>query len=310
MLPEWVAQSPAPRPARRRSSAAARRFLEESGRFLESTVFAEQAARQPGLLQRLGARAKLIAIVGLLVAASFLHHLLSLWMLGAFAIIALLLSRLSPRVIFHRAMWAMPAMFALAALPAALNLITPGRALLVVYRAPGPWALGPLHLPGEVSITAPGAAGAALFVSRIAVGLLLALALTLTTRVQALLRAAYTRSTGPFVYTVAMMYRYLFLLLHTAEELHLARRARTIAPASAAQERRWAGRSIAFLFTRSRRLMEEVHLAMLARGYTGVPRTLTTSRFGRDEMAWLFVCAAVAAAALLLDRTLFRSLLW
>jgi len=275
--------------------------------FLERTFFAEEAARRPGLLQRLEARAKLGAVVALLVIASFLRHLPSLWLIGAFALAALLVSRVPPRTVFHRAVWAAPALFALAALPAMLSPFTPGRALLVLYHTPSSWSLA---LPREIAITAPGAAGVALFVSRIGVSLLLALMLTLTTRTQGLLRAAHTSATAPFVAVAAMAHRYLFLLLHTAEELHLARRARTVTPPAAREARQWAGRSIAFLFTRSRRLMEEIHLAMLARGYTGTPRTLTTSRFTAAEAVWLLICTAVAVGAVLLDRTILGGLAW
>ena len=49
---------------------------------------------------------------------------------------------------------------------------------------------------------------------------------------------------------------------------------------------------------------------MLARGYRGHPRALTTSRFTWREAAWLIACAAVAALALVLDRVVLRGLRW
>jgi hypothetical protein len=73
MLPEWVAQSPAPRPARR-SLAAARRFLDESA------VPREHCLRRAGGAAagccNASTRAKLVAIVGLL-SRQFLHHALA-----------------------------------------------------------------------------------------------------------------------------------------------------------------------------------------------------------------------------------------
>jgi len=298
VLPEWVSQPVAPKVTRGRRASAVGRFLRESARFVETTVFLERAARQPGLLQGLDARAKAISILGLLVGASFLHHVVSLWILGAFALGAMLASCLSPRVVFHRALWLMPGVFLLAALPAMLNVFTPGRALLVLHRAP------------ELAITQQGLAGAGLFVSRLAASVLLAFTLTLTTPAQDLFRAAYTSTTAPFVLVLTMMHRYLFLLLRTVEELHQARRARTISPAPAGEERRWVGSSIAFLFTRSRRLTEEVYQAMLARGYTGQPKALRGARFSWREAAWLAMCSAMVAGTLVLDRVILRSWVW
>ncbi len=297
-LPEWVSQPAAPRAARTRRASAVGRFLRESARFVEEAVFLERAARQPGLLQGLDARAKTISILGLLIGASFLHHVVSLWILGVFAVGAMLASRLSPRALFHRALWFVPGVFMLAALPAMMNVFTPGRAVLVLHREP------------EVAITQQGLAGAGLFASRLAVSVLLAFTLTLTTPAQDLFRAAYGSLTAPFVLVLTMMHRYLFLLLRTVEELHLARRARTISPAPAGEERRWVGSSIAFLFTRSRRLTEEVYQAMLARGYTGQPKALREARFGWREAAWLAVCGAMVAGTLYLDRVILRSWVW
>ena len=298
MLPEWVSQPVRPRAAHTRRASAVGRFLRENARFVEEAVFLERAARRPGWVQGLDARTKVISILGLLVGASFLHHVVSLWLLGVCALGAMLASRLSPRVVFHRALWLMPGVFLLAALPAMLNVFTPGRAVLVLHRAP------------ELAITQQGLAGAGLFISRLAVSVLLAFTLTLTTPAQDLFRAAYTSATAPFVLVLTMMHRYLFLLLRTVEELHLARRARTISPAPAGEERRWVGSSIAFLFTRSRRLTEEVYQAMLARGYTGQPKALRETRFGWREAAWLLTCGLLIAGTLFLDRAILRSWVW
>ncbi len=299
MLPEWLAQPVPVRAApRQRRSHAVRAFLRHSARFLEEVLFQERAARTDGWLQRLDARAKLLAVLGLLVAASFLHHLLSLGLLAAAATGMLLTSRLRPQVILHHALWLLPGLFMLAALPAVLSVFTPGRPLAVLWRTP------------EVSITYQGALGAALLISRLTTGVLLALLLSLTTRAQDLFKAAHTSATAPFVYVLSIMHQHFFLLLETAEELHLARRARTLAPPSPEEERRWVGRSLAFLFQRSHQRTEAVYQAMQARGYTGHPRALTASRLRAQEWVWLGLCGALAAGALGLDRLVLGRWLW
>ncbi len=311
MLPDWVSQPAAPRPLRARGSG---RFLErslrQSARLVEEAVFAERVARRPGFLQRLDPRVKLLSLVGLLVAASFLRHLPSLWLLAGGVVAAAALSRVGLRVLFHRAWWFLPATFVLIALPAALSLITPGDPLVILYRNEALTRIGPLSLPSEVSITRQGLAAAGLVITRLFLGVLLAVTLTLTTRWQDLLKAAYTTATAPFVLTLAMTYRYLFVLLRTAENMHLGRQARTISPAPLAEQHRWVGGRIAALFLRSRRLSEEVYQAMVARGYRGEPKGLASARFRLAEAGWLLGCAAAAALALFLDRGVLAVLRW
>jgi cobalt/nickel transport system permease protein len=311
VLPDWLCETAPPRPTKgRASSRFLTRTLRDTARLLETAVFAEQAARARGLLQSLDARAKLICTLALLVAMTFCHHLASLSLIAAFAAGALALSGPAARFAFHRFWWVMPGVFVLVAIPATLNIFVPGDPLVVLWRAHAPHIIGSLRLPSELAITRQGVVSAALLVTRIISGVLLALGLALTTRWQELLKAAHTSVTAPFVFTVAMMYRYLFVLLRTVENMHLARRARTISPAPAAEQRRWVGNRIGVLFSRSRRLSERVCYAMLARGYRGVPRVLAASRLRGRELAWVVACAAVIFVALYLDRFILKGLSW
>jgi cobalt/nickel transport system permease protein len=246
-------------------------------------VFAERIARpaRPGLLHTLDPRIKLLSIVGLIVAATFLHHVPSLWLLAGFIAAAAALSRIPAGALFHRLWWSVPLVFVIAALPAALNLVTPGDSLLTIYRVDEAVRLGRLQLPPELAITSQGLASAALVTTRLFVGVLFAVTLTLTTRWDDLLKAAYGRATAPFVLVLTMAYRY-----------------------------RWIGRRVGALFSRSRHLTERVYSAMLARGYRGEPKALTAFHLGGAEAAWLLACASVASLALLADRLLLVNLPW
>jgi cobalt/nickel transport system permease protein len=311
VLPSWIAESTPPRPAlRRRSSSFLARTLRQTARLTEQVIFAERAARRAGFLQSLDARVKLLSVLALLVTATFLRHLPSLWLLAALAVTAAALSRVEAPLLFNRVWWSLPGLFVIVALPAIFSFVTPGRALLTIYHDAEAPHLGPLRLPSELAITRQGVASAALLVSRLSVGVLLAVCLTLTTRWQSLLKAAHTQATAPFVLITAMSYRYVFLLLHIVEDMYLARRARTISPHSLAAERRWIGGSVACLFSRSRRLTERVYAAMIARGYRGEPKVLAESRLGPREAAWIAACALTIPLVLLLDHVALRNLQW
>ena len=297
MLPEWVSEPAAARAApRRRRAGYVSRTLREMARVMEDAIFCERSARRAGFLQGLDARVKLVSVLVLAVGASFLHHLLSLLAVGICALTMLLVSRVGLRTVFSRSWWVMPAVFALVAVPSIFSVFVPGEPLAA--------------LPWGISITRQGLASAGVLVTRISVGVLLGLMLALTTRWQELLRAAYSGVTAPFVLVATMMYRYVFVLLRVAEDMHLARRARTIVPGDPAQERRWVGGRVGALFLRSRRLSERVYAAMLARGYRGEPRVLVQHRVGGREVAWALGCGLVLAAALVLDRIVLGGMLW
>jgi len=297
VLPEWISEQTAARAApRRRHTGYLSRSLRDMARVVEDAIFCEQSARRAGFLQRLDARVKLFSVLALAVGATFLHHLPSLLALGVFALAMLLVSRVGLGTVFSRSWWVMPAVFALVAVPSVLSVFVPGDPLVAL-----PWGL---------SITRQGVASAAVLVTRIAAGMMLALMLALTTRWQELLRAAYTGVTAPFVLVATMMYRYVFVLLRVAENMHLARRARTIVPLDAAQERRWVGGRVGALFLRSRRLSEQVYSAMLARGYRGEPKVLVRHAVGARELAWVLGCAVFLAGILVFDRAVLGEMAW
>jgi energy-coupling factor transporter transmembrane protein EcfT len=130
--------------------------------------------------------------------------------------------------------------------------------------------------------------------------------LTLTTpwnRLLAALRAlAVPRM---FVLVLAMAYRYVFHLLNAVTEMYTARKARLVgATTDVGSGRRFVSASAGALFGKSHALAEEVHMAMLSRGYTGNVRTLATSRITARDVVWAAACVAAAVLVVGGDRAL------
>ena len=84
-----------------------------------------------------------------------------------------------------------------------------------------------------------------------------------------------------------MTYRYMFLLLHSANSMFLARRSRVTGSFSAGENRRWLGRALATTMAKSQRLSEDVYLAMLSRGYQGEVRVLHEFSLKRRDYLWV-----------------------
>ena len=97
-----------------------------------------------------------------------------------------------------------------------------------------------------------------------------------------------------------MAYRYLFLLLDVVDDMYTARRSRTVEPdVDAKAGRRFVAAGAGTLFGKAHQLSEEVHQAMVARGYTGNARTLDGFRLRADRrLLDARRCAAVAVAVL------------
>jgi cobalt/nickel transport system permease protein len=259
--------------------------------------------RAAGWLAQYDARAKLIAAAMLIVAVSLLHGPVAV---GGAALLAIGLAlsaglrgrRLAP-------VWlGVPVFTLVLALPATLNLFTPGPLVWVLWHS-ALRALGPWTLPTQIGVTWPGLLVAARFFWRTLACVTLALTLTATTEPAALTnglrRLGLSRVFGM---VLTMMQRYLVVVLRAAEDLHRAKLSRTIGPETVRQGQRWAAAGMGLLLLSSLRLAEGVHQAMLARGYDGDIQMLTPPRFGRREVLLIIAGAVLAALLILWDRAL------
>jgi cobalt/nickel transport system permease protein len=107
-----------------------------------------------------------------------------------------------------------------------------------------------------------------------------------------------------FVLVLSMTYRYIFLFLHTANGILLARKSRVVGRASGAEQRRWITGTMGNLMSRAFKMSNDVYAAMLARGFTGEARSYTTYRMRFADWAGLALVAAVAVLAVLAGRVL------
>jgi cobalt/nickel transport system permease protein len=156
-----------------------------------------------------------------------------------------------------------------------------------IFFVPGPrifdLALGPIHLAPSYL----GLSGAILFVARVGVSVSLAILLVMTTPWADILKSLRTlRVPQVFVLILSMTYRYIFLFLHTANGVFLARKSRIVGATSGREQRRWITGTIGNLMSRAFKMSNDVYAAMLARGFTGELRTHGTYRImARDSVA-------------------------
>jgi energy-coupling factor transporter transmembrane protein EcfT len=159
-----------------------------------------------------------------------------------------------------------------------------------------------------VGLTSQGLHSAGLMVIRVATSISLVVLLTLTTPWTKLLAALRSLAVPRmFVLVLGMAYRYLFHLLGSVTDMYTARKARMVGTETdVASGRAFVSASAGALFGKSQALADEVHMAMVARGYTGEARGLSRFRLRAVDGAWSVACVLAAVLVIGGDRALGR----
>jgi len=299
LAPDWLTQAevglcPCGCIGKRRRGSFVAKTLRGATGLLRQALFSEDVAAQPGLLQRLDPRVKLVTLLGLLVVTAFLRSIPVLVAMYVATLGLAAASRLSVRFFVKRVWLFIPIFTGIVVLPATLNVITPGTIVVPL----GTW------FGRGLGITSEGLHAAALIVIRVATSISLVVLLTVTTPWNRLLAALRSlRVPTIFVLVIGMAYRYLFHLLGSVQDMYLARTARTVAADSdVTSGRRFVAATAGALFGKAHATSEEVYLAMVSRGYTGNPRTLQSPTIGAADAAWIVGCVAAAIVVLGVDR--------
>jgi cobalt/nickel transport system permease protein len=258
------------------------RTLVDISHTLEQSLFAEQTAQQPGLLQHLDPRLKILATLLLLLAVSLSHNLIVIAALYMLVLILALASKVSLIFFVARVWLFMPFFTGVIALPALF--ITPGPALM--------------YLPFGLVITQTGCQTALFLLLRVGTSVSMAILLVLTTPWNSVLKAlGVLRIPAVVILILGMTYRYIHLLLNITNDMFLSRKSRLLRRMPGPEERRLLAATAGTLLSKSLQVSSEVYLAMQSRGFRNTPRTLDTFRMKWiDWVAGLVILLAAGAA--------------
>jgi len=264
--------------------------LAETSRAIEHTLFAQHFAKVKGVFQLLDPRVKIVTFFALLIVAACIRHIEILIGFYALTLLLAIISRI-PLGFFVKRVWVfIPIFTGIIALPAIFNVVTPGQNLFVLYHLSGPCQIGPFSLPAVIAITNQGIYGAGMLVMRVATSISLAVLLVLTTDWVSLLKAmSVLRVPEIIIVVLAMTYRYIFLFLRVVEDMFLARRSRLITRSGLQEQHHWIAARIGVLVGKSYNLSNNVHLAMLSRGWSGTPRLMEEFHISWRDWIWIGV---------------------
>lgn len=251
-LPDWLAVPAEVAPPARRQHPFLRASLRRA-EALAATVHADD-----GAIDRLDPRMKLVGSLMVLVVLAVLR---SPWILtGAMLVLVGLAAARGVGRPLRVVATPVLVMTGVLLLPATLSIVRPGSAVVPLWSRAG----------SVEGMTDLGLRNAWMVLARVLACLTVAVLLTRTTswlRLMASLRAIGTPA--GFVMIATMAHRYLVVLLDGLADLLLARRARSIGGATGTEDRRFVGGAVGHLFVRSGELADQVHDAMVARGFSG-----------------------------------------
>jgi len=254
---------------------------------LERALFAEEISTRPGLFQSLDPRVKIISVLALLVSVSLSRSLLVIAGIYLLTLIFGLASSISAGFFIKRVWLALPFFTGMIILPALF--ITPGPALL--------------HLPLGLVITSTGLTTSLFLLLRVSTSVSLTLLLILTTPWNVVLSAlTVLHVPDVFILILGMTYRYIYLLLHTANDMFLSRKSRVVGQMDGAEDRRMMAAISGTLLSKSLNMSSEVYLAMQSRGFRGTMITLKPFKMQVRDWLWLTIILGLALLSVFLGR--------
>lgn len=248
----------------------------------QDALFAEELAQADGFLQRIDPRVKIIGLLALILDVTLSRNIFTILFIFIIAVFIATASKIPISILAARA-W-IAALFFTGMIVLPVIFITPGE---ILFKFPF------LNL----AVTAQGVKSALYLILRVETTVTLSILLILSTRWTQILKALRVlRVPVVFVVILGMTYRYIFVMLETAQNMFEARKSRLVGALSASESRRIAAASIGVLLSKSFYLNSEVYLAMQSRGFRGEIYTLDDFRMRRND--WFALAAFVSLAIL------------
>ncbi|MDI7260456.1 MAG: cobalt ECF transporter T component CbiQ [Thermodesulfobacteriota bacterium] len=238
--------------------------------FVRTSYIQWEMASRDGFFQRMDARVKVLFLTFLIIIVSLKKDIVSEIVIGVFLLILVALSRLDlPR--FYGKVLTLGFLFGfLVALPSSLNIFSRGDLLLPLFHLSRPHEFWIYHIPETIGLTREGILGVLMLTTRVINSLTATFFLLYTTPLSEVIKALKVfRLPDTMLMVIMLTYKYLFILMRTLEEMHLARKSRLIGGVKEAEMRRWIANRMAFLFRKTQIRCDEVFKAMVGRGFHG-----------------------------------------
>jgi len=242
--------------------------------FFRQSIFADETASLPGLLQSFDPRVKSATILLFVLLAMFTRSILVLGILYALCLVLAVFSRIKLGFFLKRTWIFIPLFSLMIAIPALFSFVSPGETVMTI---------------GKLYVTRQGMLAACIFIGRVITSVSFVVLLSITTRHFELLKAL--RSFGVpqmFVMIFGITYRYIYLFVEIVENTYRAIKSRVGSKIHYRKGQNVMAWNIVHLWARSYLLNEQVYNAMLSRGFRGEPVVLNQFQIRPRDWWWVF----------------------
>ncbi|HNZ42987.1 MAG TPA: cobalt ECF transporter T component CbiQ [Bacteroidales bacterium] len=154
--------------------------------------------------------------------------------------------------------------------PAAFNIITPGKTLWHLFSFPKEYRLWIYHVPQNIDVTEEGALLVLRFFFRVFNSISITYLVVFSTPFAELIKSLKTLFIpDTFLMVIMLAYKYILILSLSIEETYFAMRSRLLGHVRNKNIRILIAGRIHYIFRRSKQTYELTYLAMVSRGYTG-----------------------------------------
>lgn len=245
--------------------------LIEIASLIERSIFSEKLAKENGLLQKINPKVKLIIFLSFIILTSLVKNIEILIIIYMITLFAAIISKIPIKEFLIRVWLFIPLFSGIIALPVLLNIMTPGNPIITLINLHTPINILGLKF-SSLTITTQGIIAFSFFVLRIGTIVSITTLLTLTTRWVDILKSLRILGLPQiFVLVLSLTYQFIFILLRIIQDMHLAKKSRTINKQKRANkdEQKWVASRIGTILIKSRMMSEETYLAMISRGFNG-----------------------------------------
>lgn len=268
------------------------RLLEKSAGEMFSALSRFNAVPGDSLLSRTDVRIKALGVLAAVVFTAFAGSFFQLLFAFCFSLSLYIFSGSAFKRVIPFVATAL-LFFIFIAAPASTNIVTTGDLIFPLFETGGV-NLGFIVIPASIGITAEGVTAVSRLFLRGFSTLLMVLLLSFTSSVPSLISDMPLPSSMRLILTI--MHMNIRKMLGFSADSHLARISRSPAVLGPGYHRSYIGLFLARLFRSSMRTSDEIHSAMLSRGWNrNLPRP-ERMRFGWREAAFLSATVIFCAA--------------
>lgn len=246
------------------------RTIGNAATFVSSTFFQWRSSRQPGMLQQIDSRMKVVFLLLFIILISLTSSAKIQLLLSGVLFLFILLSKIEV-VKLYKKVAVLGFFFGfLIFLPASLNLFIKGTPVLTLAKFAHPHQFLIYSIPQEISITREGVLLVALLTMRVINSVSLVLLVVYTTNFEQLIKAlSFFKVPNIFLLTLTLTYKFIFLLSNTIIETYRAIKMRWWNRGSVKDAETIVSGRIGYLFRKSWERYEMIYQSMVARGFNG-----------------------------------------